>query len=47
MFKLNKNGKVQSSGIELDSAMVANAAKTSKTAKEGVHDWEAVERGMV
>jgi hypothetical protein len=47
MFKLSQNGKVQSFGIELDDVMVANASKTTKKAEEVVHDWDAIEKGMV
>lgn len=38
MFKLDEHGKVQTLGIELESAMVAKAAAASKKAKDGVHD---------
>jgi CubicO group peptidase (beta-lactamase class C family) len=47
MFKVSQNGEVKSLGIELDNAMVEKAAKTSKDAGKVVHDWEAIEKGMI
>jgi hypothetical protein len=47
MFKVGQNGEVKSLGIELENAMVDKAAKRSKDSGKVVHDWEAIEKGMI